>query len=145
MPQQGHSFFGVGRMLLAATALACAPLATGCSGNASPDVDDLKDADAPYYYVGSSFDGFEISHVEPYDAGVAHIVYGTCEAGDDEGCPPPLELQHRLCRGRVTVVIFVGQGAKRGSAARAAAALRPLSEGARGRHADVAFDRSPPC
>jgi hypothetical protein len=105
----------------------------------------LKDADAPYYYVGPSFDGVEISHVERYDAGVADIVYGTCQAGDDEGCAPPLQLQHRLCRDRVTVVIFVGQGAKRGSAARAADALRPLSKAARGRHADVAFDRSPPC
>jgi hypothetical protein len=109
----------------------------------------LKDANAPYYYagpdVGPAFDGFETSDVQRYDAGIAAIIYGTCRASNDKGCAPPLELQHRLCRGQVTVVIFVGQGAKADSAARAAEALRPLSKGARGRQANVAFDLSRPC
>jgi hypothetical protein len=142
--QLGSSFLGR-PLVVAATAIAVAAVIAACSGDGSPSVGDLNDADAPYYYVGRTFDGFEVSDVQQYDAGVAEIVYGTCRASNDEGCAPPLELQHRLCRGQVTVVIFVGQEAKTGSAARAAEALRPLSKGARGREPNVAFDRSPPC
>ncbi len=72
-------------------------------------LDDLRDAEAPYYYVGPSFDGYDVSNVSRYSAGTASIIYGTCHAGDDEGCPPPLEVQHRLCQGVVTISIFVGQ------------------------------------
>jgi hypothetical protein len=50
-----------------------------------------------------------------------------------------------LCRGRVTVVIFVGTNPKPGRATRAAHELRPLSKGARGVKPDLAFDRAPPC
>jgi hypothetical protein len=109
------------------------------------NLDDLRNADAPYYYVGPSFDGFRVSHVERYRGGVADIIYGTCQAKSDQGCAPPLELQHRLCHDRITVVIFVGQGAKSDSAARAADALQPLSKAAREQEPDVAFDSSSPC
>jgi len=131
--------------LIAPVLVLFAVVTAGCSSGGSVSVDDLKQSSAPYYYVGSSFDGLDVSHVERYQRGVANIIYGTCEAGDDEGCPPPLALQHRLCNGRVTVVIFVGQGARGGSAARAADALRPLSQGAKGRRPEIAFDRSPAC
>jgi hypothetical protein len=134
------------KRLLTATVIACTPLVAGCtSEDRSVSLDDLRKADAPYYYVGSSFDGFELSHVERYQGGVASILYGTCDAGSDGGCPLPLELQHRLCQGRVTISIFVGQGAKRGSARRAAAALRPLSKGARKQKPDVVFDTGVAC
>jgi len=146
--QQRGSRPSRGSVVVAAAVIACTSLSAGCSsGAASADVADLRDARAPYYYVGSSFDGLKISHVERYQRGVGDIIYGTCEANSDQGCGPPLELQHRLCHGAVTVVIFTGQGAKRGSAARAADALRPLSRGARERERgpNVAFDRSPAC
>ena len=112
----------------------------GCS-DGSPDVDDLRSSDAPYYYVGESFEGLEISHVERYQRDVATLVYGDCEARSDEGCAPPLELQHRLCRSTVTVVIF----ARDGRAARAADALRPRSRGANPGRPKVALQRSPRC
>jgi hypothetical protein len=130
--------------LLPVAIIASTALAAGCtSGDGAVSLDDLRNADAPYYYVGPSFDGLKVSHVERYQGGVADIIYGTCEAKSDQGCAPPLDLQHRLCHGQVTIVIFVGQGAKNDSGARAADALRPLSKGARKHEPDVAFDRSP--
>ena len=134
------------KCLLAATVIACTALVASCtSGDHSVSLDDLRKADAPYYYVGSSFDGFELSHVERYRDGVASILYGTCDAPSEGGCPLPLELQHKLCHGRVTISIFVGQGAKRGSARRAATALRPLSRGAQRQKPDVVFDTGVAC
>jgi hypothetical protein len=136
------------KRLLAATVIAYAVLVAGCmSGDRSVNLDGLKNADAPYYYVGSSFDGYDVSYVARYRAGTASIIYGTCHAGSDGGCPPPLEIQHRLCFGVVTISIFVGQGAKSGSARRAADALRPLSKEARARtqEPDVVFDRGVAC
>jgi hypothetical protein len=107
------------KRVLAATVIAYAALVAGCtSGDRSVNLDGLRNADAPYYYVGSSFDGYDVSYVARYRAGMASIIYGTCHAGSDGGCPPPLEIQHRLCFGVVTISIFVGQGAKSGSAPR---------------------------
>jgi hypothetical protein len=134
--------------LLAVVLFACTLTVAGCtSGNRSVNLDELRNADAPYYYVGPSFDGYEPSYVSPYRAGMASIIYGSCHADDDQGCPPPLEIQHRLCLGVVTISIFVGQGAKRGSARRAADELRPLSMGARARtkRPAVVFDRGVAC
>jgi hypothetical protein len=135
--------------LLSAALFTCALVTAGCtSGDRSPNLDDLRNADAPYYYVGSSFDGLEVTHIQTYRAGEADILYGTCKPpSGDGGCPLPLELQHRLCHGVVTVSIFVGQGAKRGSANRAAKSLRPLSKGARVRRErpDIVLDRGVPC
>jgi hypothetical protein len=136
------------KRVLAATVIAYAALVAGCaSGDRSVNLDGLKNADAPYYYVGSSFDGYHVSYVARYRAGMASIIYGTCHAGSDGGCPPPLEIQHRSCFGVVTISIFVGQGAKSGSARRAADALRPLSKGARARtqEPEVVFDRGVAC
>jgi hypothetical protein len=91
--------------LLVATVIANTLLAAGCtSGDRSVSLDDLRKADAPYYYVGSSFEGFDVSHVQEYRDGEADILYGTCHVTASEGgCPLPLELQHRLCHGIVTV------------------------------------------
>jgi hypothetical protein len=136
------------KRLRVVTAIAYTALASGCaSGDHSVNLDSLKNADAPYYYVGSSFDGHDVSYVARYRAGMARIIYGTCDAGSDEACPPPLEIQQRLCFGVVTISIFVGQGARSGSARRAADALRPLSKGARARtqEPDVVFDRGVAC
>jgi hypothetical protein len=136
------------KRFLAASVIAYTVLVAGCtSGDRSVNLDSLKNADAPYYYVGSSFDGYDVSYVAPYRAGIASIIYGTCDAGSDGGCPPPLEIQHRFCFGVVTISIFVGQGAKSGSARRAADALRPLSKGARARtqEPDVVFDSGVAC
>src|SRR5207244_12878090 len=69
------------------------------------------------------------------------ITDGDCKARSDEGRAPPLELEHRLCHGTVTVVIW----AEETLAARAAGALRPLSRGANGRRPEIAFNHSPRC
>jgi hypothetical protein len=132
--------------LLAATFFACAVAATGCSSgdDRSLNLDDLRNADAPYYYVGRSFDGYAVSDVLRYRAGEASILYGTCKQPSGEGgCGPPLQLQHRLCLGVVTISIF----AERDTARRAAKALRPLSKGARARTQKpvVVFDTGVSC
>jgi hypothetical protein len=133
------------KRLLAATFFACAVAAAGCSsGDRSLNLDDLRNAEAPYYYVGRSFDGYDVSYVSRYRAGEASILYGTCKPPSGEGgCPPPLQLQHRLCLGVVTISIF----AESGTAHRAAKALRPLSKGARARtqRPVVVFDRGVSC
>lgn len=128
------------RSLAAAVAIAGGLLA-GCSADHSLRVGDLRSAKAPYFYVGRSFDGLAITHVERYHRGVATFVYGTCKARSDEGCAPPLELQHWLCHGKVTVAIF----ADRGRASRAAKALRPLSRGASGRRPAISYNLGAPC
>ncbi len=136
------------RAVVAVTIIACVTSLSACGSNGAgiaPELAKLRKSRQPYYYVGRSFDGLRLVHVERYDGGVANLIYGTCDAGDDQGCAPPLALQHRLCRGRVTVVIFVGANPKPGRAARAQHALRPLSRGGRQLTPDVAFDRSPPC
>src|SRR5207302_1093236 len=96
------SFRSLGDAVVGLAVVASIVFAAGCSGTGSVSVDELKGSEAPYYYVGPSFEGLKVAHVERYERGDAVIIYGTCEAGDDEGCAPPLELQHRLCHGRVT-------------------------------------------
>jgi len=132
------------RHLLAVALIACTLAVAGCtSGDGSVNLDELRQADRPYYFVGPSFDGYDVTYVSPYRAGSASIIYGSCDAGDDEGCAPPLAIQHRLCLGVVTVSIF----ANRGRARRAAEALRPLSKGAAARpeRPVVVFDRGVSC
>jgi hypothetical protein len=46
-------------------------MAAGCSKGGSTNVDDLRASKAPYYYVGTSFEGLKISHVERYQHGMA--------------------------------------------------------------------------
>jgi hypothetical protein len=133
------------KRLSPAALFACAVMAAGCtSGHRSVNLDELRNAKAPYYYVGRSFDGSDVSDVLPYRAGEASILYGTCEQPSGEGgCGPPLQLQHRLCLGVVTISIFADSG----TAGRAAKALRPLSKGARARSQKpvVVFDRGVSC
>src|SRR3954452_24772025 len=120
-------------------------LITACGGAGSLEVKDLRNADAPYYYVGESFHGLKISYVQRYQRSDAAIIYGDCKVrfGIDPGsCTPPLELEHRLCHGDVTVVIW----ARETLAARAADALRPLSRGASSaQRPKIAFGHSPYC
>ena len=138
------------KRLLAATFFACTVAGAGCrSGDdRSPNLDDLRNAEAPYYYVGSSFEGHGVSYIYRYRAGEANIDYGTCEPPSsglfgEGGCGVPLQLQHRLCLGVVTVSIFGNPGIAR----RAAKALRPLSKGARARTQQpvVVFDTGVSC
>lgn len=134
------------RWAVCATTIACVGLLAGCGSAAPPELATVRASQLPYFFVGESFDGLDLTHVSPYDTqGVAFLIYGTCEASGDGGCAPPLELQHRMCGGRVGIVIYVGAEPKPGRAARAAKALRPLSRGARGMEPKVAFDRAPPC
>jgi hypothetical protein len=138
------------KRLLAATFFACTVAATGCSSgdDRSLNLDDLRNAEAPYYYVGSSFEGHDVSYIYRYRAGEASIDYGTCEPPSsglfgEGGCPVPLQLQHRLCLGVVTISIFGNPDIAR----RAAKSLRPLSRGARARTQKpvVVFDTGVSC
>lgn len=102
----------------------------------------------PYYWVGESFDGFELTVAEPYEGRRSHVIYGTCEAptglGVESACPFALEVQNMLCEDGSAVVTLFSHGG--GLSARAARALRPLNEAARraGRPR-VTFDRSVLC
>lgn len=138
------------KRLLAATFFACTVAAAGCSSgdDRSLNLDDLRNAEAPYYYVGSSFEGHDVSYIYRYRAGEASIDYGTCEPPSsglfgEGGCPVPLQLQHRLCLGVVTISIFGNPDIAR----RAAKSLRPLSRGARARTQKpvVVFDTGVSC
>lgn len=75
------------KRLLAATFFACTVAATGCSSgdDRSLNLDDLRNADAPYYSVGSSFDGYDVSDVLPYRAGEASILYWHVQAAEWRG------------------------------------------------------------
>jgi hypothetical protein len=144
------------KRLLVATIITATAFVAGCTpADRSPDLGALRQADAPYYYLGATFDGLKVTDVLRYQRGQAEVLYGTCEPqtplltiagikiGKDGGCSLPLELQHRLCHGVVTISIF----ANRGRARRAAEALRPLSKGARARsnRPAVFFDRGVLC
>ena len=129
--------------------LVCVLGIVACGGGGGVSVTQLKRSDKPYFWLGTSFDGLNLTHAEPYgtghDRGVADLIYGDCHASGDAGCAPPLDLQHRLCRGTLTIVIFVGTDPTPGRAARAAKALRPLTNAARRITPQIAYDRSPPC
>ena len=131
--------------LLVVALSACTLAASGCaSHDRSVNLDDFRTADAPYYYVGPSFDGLHVTHILRYRGGQADVLYGTCKPPSGEGgCALPLELQHRLCHGVVTVSIFADGDRAR----RAARALRPLSKGARAKQKkpSVIFDHGASC
>jgi hypothetical protein len=133
------------RHLLFVALLACTLAVAGCrSGDGSVNLEEFRVANAPYYYVGPSFDGLHVTHILRYQAGEADVLYGTCKPPSGEGgCGLPLELQHRLCHGIVTVSI----SGERDRARRAAKALRPLSKGARARpkRPFVVFDQGVSC
>jgi hypothetical protein len=114
----------------------------GCGSSAH--LDELKSDDRPYYWVGESFDGFELTHAETYAGRFSTFVYGSCKAPRGEGgCTPPLEVQNARCRsGSVNVAIF----GRHGLAERAANALRPLNAAARRAGKPlISFDRSLLC
>ncbi len=135
-------------------ALACALLLASCGGgsenvpNGPVQLTEMKADTRPYYWVGESFDGLELTYAKPYSGRFGTLMYGTCELPKglfaEGGCAPPLQVQNVLCTdGRATVALFSHGG---GRAARAAQALRPLNAAARraGRPS-VTFDRSVLC
>src|SRR5438874_2596401 len=102
-----------GTLVVAAIFVSAAFLsACGSGGSGGLDLGKYENSRKAYYYVGRSFDGLRLSDVLPYQGGAASIIYGTCKPSPDGGCQPPMELQHRLCRGRVTVVIYTGVNPK---------------------------------
>jgi hypothetical protein len=121
--------------------LAC--LTAGCGG--VNGLDKLKGSKKPYFYVGTSFDGLDLKHVDAPTPNIASFLYGEppCPPTSDYGCPAPLEVQNRICKsGDVLVVLYGGNGRP----ARAAKALRPLNEAARmARPPRISFDRALPC
>jgi len=50
--------------------------ACGSARNAL-DLSEFRGSDLPYFYVGQSFDGLRLIHIEPCYAGVAFLEYGT--------------------------------------------------------------------
>jgi hypothetical protein len=125
----------------------------GCGGSRTvPDgpvrLAEMQSDERPYYWLGDSFEGLQLTAAWPYEGRFGSVVYGTCEAPTgllrDGGCAPPLEVQNVLCRdGRAGVALFAGGG---GLAARAAKALRPLNRAAAAAGKPVVtFDRSARC
>src|SRR3954453_16115639 len=72
-------------LLIAAVAVPL--LFTACGGAGSLEVNDLRNADAPYYYVGESFHGLKVTHVLRYQRGDAALIYGDCKARSDMAAP----------------------------------------------------------
>ena len=109
------------------------------------DVSELRDAKAPLYYLGSSFDGLRLTHAEGR-RGYALFVYGDCDIPvgfDAGGCHPPLQVQNRTCDRRRTVVsVFAHSDAR---ARRAAEMLRPVDPIRTTRPARAAVQTGPLC
>jgi hypothetical protein len=109
---------------------------------------EMRADSRPYYWVGESFNGLELTYAEPYNGRFGNVGYGTCEAPTglfaESACALPLQVQNVLCAdGSATVALFSDGG---GRSARAAKALRPLNEAARRAGAPrVTFDRSVLC
>jgi hypothetical protein len=62
---------------------------------------EIRASDTPAYYLGRSYDGLDLTHVEaagsnedtPEDG--AFFAYGDCDAGGGEGgCGPPIQIQN---------------------------------------------------
>jgi hypothetical protein len=105
---------------------AAAAILAGCGGG-HMQLDKLRESKVPVWYLGSSFEGNELTYAD-FD-GVPErvlVVYGDCDPPggffSDGGCVPPLELT--TCAGSDTIVIY-GDG--HGLDRRAAKALRPLN------------------
>jgi len=106
--------------------LLLAAFAVGCGGRVQ--LDGLRKSDAPVYWLGSSFEGLELTYADTWGGDGALLVYGSCEPSGgflgDAGCTPPLQL--RSCSGSDGVSLFGGQTLMR----RAAKELRPLNAAA---------------
>jgi hypothetical protein len=144
LPAPGDNPHTQSLTIRAAVLVAFAALvAAGCG--AAGGLDELKGSGKPYFYVGTSFDGLDLTHVDIPTGKVASFIYGEppCEPTDDSGCPSPLEIQNRTCGdGRVVVVLYGYDG----HPSKAAQALRPLNDaGRRAGPPDVSFDHAPAC
>jgi hypothetical protein len=78
------------RLALSFAALA-ALLPAACGGSVTDDLAKLKSSAPPdIYYLGESFEGEKLTHVESR----GFFAYGTCDPGPDSGCAPPVQIQH---------------------------------------------------
>jgi hypothetical protein len=127
----------------ALVALAVALALCGCGRDVAA-LEDLRDSQRPYFYLGERFEELPLTHVEAR-RGRALFIYGECEPPHDGGCAPPLQLQTQVCDGTFMVAIFVGKGLPPGGAARAAKALVPLNTAARSITPEVFFHYRPRC
>jgi hypothetical protein len=79
--------------------VAATAAAVGCAGNGGdgdPDLDAARNFTRhPLYWVGESFEKWELEHVDVGTSEFATFIYGTCHppGGIDGGCAPPLQLQ----------------------------------------------------
>jgi len=128
---------------------ALASIVAGCGGTRVPDgpvnLDGMRADSKPYYWVGESFEGLDLTYAERYSGRFSTLAYGTCEPPRSEGgCAPPLEIQNARCSSShgINVAIF---GRTR-LARRAAKSLRPLNRAAReAPKPQATFDRSILC
>ncbi len=70
-------------MLLAVATLA------GCASS-RVDSGDLDELPSGLYYAGLTFGGLPLTHADADGL----FVYGSCKPKSDEGCAPPIEIQH---------------------------------------------------
>jgi len=123
----------------------------GCGGSGRLDdgeaaaLSALKADDRPHFYLGASFRGLLLTHVEKIRTR-ANFIYGDCTptGGEQPSCSPPLEIQNKVCsRTRVNVAIYADRTEL---AAAAVKALRPLNRATKhARSARVSFDMAQPC
>jgi hypothetical protein len=65
-------------------------------GGGDPDIESGQNVGGhPLYWVGKHFEKWDLEHVEVGVGEFASFTYGTCKipAGDEGGCPPPLQIQ----------------------------------------------------
>ena len=76
--------------LLAGTSVSAVLLAGGVSAGGAP----AHGLGLPLLFAGESVDELPLTRVlRGGDAGYVSFVYGDCEATDDAGCAPPMEVQ----------------------------------------------------
>jgi hypothetical protein len=78
---------------------------------------EMRADSRPYYWVGESFNGLELTYAEPYNGRFGNVGYGTCEAPTglfaESACALPLQVQNVLCAdGSATVALFSDGGGR---------------------------------
>ena len=78
-----------------AALLVLALVAAGCAGTGRPDIEAARSFDDhPLYWIGESFEGWDLKNVAVGTGPAAGFTYGTCESsGVNGGCAAPLQIQ----------------------------------------------------
>jgi hypothetical protein len=124
----------------------------GCGGSGQLDSEEsdalsaMKTESLPYFFLGNSFHGLPLTHVEHAQRS-ASLIYGDCTptGGEQPSCVPPLEIQNTVCDSKTVNVTIFTDGKHPGFDTEAADELRAVNRAARDARPMVTFDQSLLC